>query len=129
MPDQNGFMTIGETRQEFADAEARLLARPRSAYEIAGDLTPEEASATEAGYAALDTATDALAAARAELADANAAGEGWREPSAREAARIDDAERALRRATAAEEEARLDSNALQTRIGRARQERRNGADR
>jgi hypothetical protein len=125
---ENGFMTPAETRAEYLAAEAALLAR-RSPAELAGEMTGEEIAANAASDAALAEAVAAHAAADAALFAANAATDGWREPTGREAGRIAEAERTVRTAAAAEAEARLDWSALQTRIGQARQARRNEAER
>jgi len=125
---ENGFMTAAETRQEMVDMEAELRARPRSAEEIAGDLTPAE----EAAIAAMDDRLAAASAATAAAHRAVAAAEetaDWRSPNGRERERHEEAERALTRIASAEEDVLGERNRLHTRIGEARQARRQEAAR
>jgi len=125
---ENGFMTAAETRQEWVAAEAALHARPRSAEEIAGDLTPAE----EAEIAAMDAQLAAASAATAAASRAVAAAEevpGWRSPNGRERERHEEAERALPRVARAEEDVLGERNRLHARIGEARQARRQEAAR
>jgi hypothetical protein len=125
---ENGFMTAAETRQEMVDMEAELRARPRSAEEIAGDLTPSE----EAAIAAMDDRLAAASAATAAAHRAVAAAEetaDWRSPNGRERERHEEAERALTRIASAEEDVLGERNRLHTRIGEARQARRQEAAR
>jgi hypothetical protein len=125
---ENGFMSPAETHKEWADAEAALRARPRSAEEIAGDLTPTE----EAEIIALDDRLAVASAATAAAHRAVAAAEetaDWRSPNGRERKRHEDAVRALTRATSDEEDALGERNRLHTRIGEASQARRQEAAR
>jgi chromosome segregation ATPase len=124
---ENGFMTAAETHKEWVDAEAELRARLRSAEEIAGDLTPSEEAAIAAMEKQLAAAADATNAARRALAAAQDAVPVWRKPIGREQATIDEAERALPRIARAEEDVLGERNRLHTRIGEARQARRQAA--
>ena len=124
---ENGFMTAAETRQEWVVAEAALHARPRSAEEIAGDLSPEETAEIDAMEKQLASAADATNAARRALAAAQDAVPGWRKAIGREQATIDEAERALPRVARAEEDVLGERNRLHARIGEARQARRQAA--
>jgi predicted nucleic acid-binding Zn-ribbon protein len=129
MPDANGFWTPAEQRAEMVDAEAALHARPRSAEEVAGDLNPEETVEIEAMEKQLAAAAAATNAARRALAAAQDAVPDWRKPIGREQSTIDEAERALPRIARAEEDVLGERNRLHTRIGEARQARRQEAAR
>src|SRR5450759_696213 len=78
MPDRNGFRTPEETRQEFVDAEAALKAR-RDPYQLAGELTPDEAKATADADARLAVAVAANQAAQRAVTKAQeAVKEPWK---------------------------------------------------
>jgi hypothetical protein len=128
MPDANGFWTPAEQRAEMVSAEAALLAR-RDPEQLAGEPTPEEAAEIAAMDDRLAAAADASNAARRALAAAQDAVPGWRKPIGREQATIDEAERALPRVARAEEDVLGERNRLHTRIGEARQARRQEAAR
>ena len=128
MAPENGFMTAAETHQEWADAETALRARPRSAEEIAGDLTPAEEADIAAQDERLAVASAATSAAHRAVAAAEETAD-WRSPNGRERERHEEAVRALTRIARAEEDVLGERNRLHTRIGEARQARRQEAAR
>jgi hypothetical protein len=126
MPDLNGFWTKEEQRAEMVSVEAALRARPRSAEEIAGDLTPDEEKAVAAMDDRLAAASAATSAAHRGVVAAEETAD-WRSPNGRELERHEEAVRALTRIARAEEDVLGEWNRLHTRIGEARQARRQGA--
>jgi hypothetical protein len=125
---ENGLTPAAKRRQEFVDAEAALRARPRSAEEIAGDLTPAEEAEIVAQDERLAAASAATQAARQALTAALAP--VWTRDGAVVAARqAQQAQQALTAATTAEETARVDRVRLHEQIGSSRQARRQEAAR
>jgi hypothetical protein len=125
---ENGFMTAAENHQEMVDMEAALHARPRSAEEVAGDLTPDEEKAVAAMDGRLAAASAATSAAHRAVAAAEETAD-WRGPNGRERERHEEAERALTRIASAEQDVLGERNRLHARIGGARQARRQEAAR
>jgi hypothetical protein len=124
---ENGLTRAAERRQEFVDAEAALRARPRSAEEIAGDLTPAEEAeiiAHDERLAAAKVATQAV-----QQALTAARGPGILTLSGAVVAAGAKDRQALAAATTAEETALVNRVRLHEQIGAARQARRQEAAR
>ena len=125
---ENGILTAVE-RQEWVDAEAALRARPRSAEEIAGDLTPAEEAEIIAHDERLAAAKVATQAVQQALIAARGPRILTRDSGAVAARQERQAMTALAAATTAEETALVERVRLHTRLGTGRQARRQEAAR
>ena len=123
---ENGMLTAVE-RQEWVDAEAALRARPRSAEEIAGDLTPAEEAEIIAHDERLAAAKVATQAVHQALTAAR--GPGILTPHGPVFVGGTEVRKALAAATTAEETALVNRVRLHEQIGAARQARRQEAAR
>ena len=123
---ENGILTAVE-RQKWLAAEAALRARPRSAEEIAGDLTPAEEAEIIAQDERLAAACAATRAAQQALTAAR--GPGILTPHGPVFVGGTEVRKALAAATTAEETALVERVRLHTRLGTGRQARRQEAAR